>query len=251
MDQTLLDPESLGFHERSAGSNIWCRDGDVHHNTYEPRICLNLNCGKAFMGRRSGIGFCSKNCAGYHQIPGPVNEFGFYEKQAGSGVWSRDGDSHKYETHVCDNPACGEKFMARRDRGQFCSRACQDQAHRDPDAGYGSLHTRVERARGKASEHQCVDCPNPNPAEQWSCIHGRDGKDVWDYEPRCTKCHAEYDIELKARGEANGNAKLTEDIVRKIHASVDVSHAELARMYGVRPTTICAVRHRKTWKHIN
>lgn len=57
--------------------------------------------------------------------------------------------------------------------------------------GEVALHQRVYRARGKAREHPCVDCEGP--ATEWSRIHGRDGKDVKDYEPRCKKDHHAYD----------------------------------------------------------
>ncbi|QDF18654.1 HNH endonuclease [Gordonia phage Pupper] len=52
-----------------------------------------------------------------------------------------------------------------------------------------------------------------------------------------------------ARGERQGAAKLTEDAVLEIRASSS-SHASLAVLYRVSPSTIAQVRRRKTWTHI-
>lgn len=51
------------------------------------------------------------------------------------------------------------------------------------------------------------------------------------------------------RGERQGAAKLTADIVRHIRSS-DASGAALGRLYGVTTAAICAVRKRKNWKHV-
>jgi hypothetical protein len=59
-----------------------------------------------------------------------------------------------------------------------------------------------------------------------------------------------YDRGLKtAVGEANGQAKLTEQDVVNIRAS-DHSHSILAEQYGVRPNTISRVRSGKRWSHV-
>ena len=52
-----------------------------------------------------------------------------------------------------------------------------------------------------------------------------------------------------ARGEAVGNATLTEQHVHAIRDSHE-PNAVLARRYGVTNSAICAVRKRRTWKHI-
>lgn len=53
-------------------------------------------------------------------------------------------------------------------------------------------------------------------------------------------------------GERNGQAKLTDDLVRSIRAQAadGVSHAELARRFGVDQGTITPVVARRTWKHV-
>lgn len=53
----------------------------------------------------------------------------------------------------------------------------------------------------------------------------------------------------RARGEESGTSKLTEASVVAILASAD-SNRSLAIKYGVSPTTIHNVRHRRCWAHI-
>ena len=58
---------------------------------------------------------------------------------------------------------------------------------------------------------------------------------------------------LKARGEAHGSARLTEDDVkeiRRLHAAGQRTQAELGEMFGVSQATISAIVRRETWQHI-
>jgi len=45
------------------------------------------------------------------------------------------------------------------------------------------------------------------------------------------------------------HSKLSEPLVREILSSVEPGTV-LAKRYGVKPSTIWMVRHRKTWKHV-
>jgi len=59
-----------------------------------------------------------------------------------------------------------------------------------------------------------------------------------------------------ACGEAHGQAKLTDEIVRAVRSAYIAGSAEfgvkpLARKYGVRPNTIRQIVQCKTWKHLN
>lgn len=54
---------------------------------------------------------------------------------------------------------------------------------------------------------------------------------------------------LHAKGNQNGRAKLTPEIVRWIRSSPS-THAHLARVFGVSAMTISAVRKRKVWAHV-
>jgi hypothetical protein len=77
---------------------------------------------------------------------------------------------------------------------------------RGSNVGYGAAHTRVMRARGRPSEHPCLDCGGP--AADWS-YNGLAGEDelvdprglrysphISDYDPRCKRCHKRQDMEL-------------------------------------------------------
>lgn len=56
----------------------------------------------------------------------------------------------------------------------------------------------------------------------------------------------------QARGAGNGIAKLTEGRVRAIRLFLDngVRGSDLANVYGVQPSTIYAIKQRRTWRHI-
>lgn len=56
---------------------------------------------------------------------------------------------------------------------------------------YTTVHARISRYRGKASEYECVDCSKQ--AIDWSWIHDTDHVNIYNYEPRCRKCHGRYD----------------------------------------------------------
>lgn len=65
------------------------------------------------------------------------------------------------------------------------------------------------------------------------------------------------DMDLKGRrvntphlGEKHGGAKLTEDQVYEILASMD-TQVSLGKRYGVRQTTISRIKRRESWKHVD
>jgi len=73
---------------------------------------------------------------------------------------------------------------------------------------YRNLHSRLKTARGKAVSYLCVDCGGP--AREWSYNHSgidefvtirdhgraalRYSTDLWQYDPRCRKCHLTFDV---------------------------------------------------------
>lgn len=64
---------------------------------------------------------------------------------------------------------------------------------------YRSAHNRVERERGKATEHACIDCGEQ--AAHWSFdeITGF-SPDPSRYSPRCVPCHHRHDQIVERRG---------------------------------------------------
>lgn len=182
-------------------------------------------------------------------------ELGFFERRPDSGIWYRSPKrgATSYEPRVCANPDCplpGGEFMGSRQkgRGQFCSNECKQRARRKPDARYHTLHQRVRRARGSASDQTCVDCGQA--AAEWSQIQGTTGQEPEHYEPRCEGCHTAYDTESHMRGEDSPNAQLSEARVRGIKASVGATQRELAEIHGVSRKTIHNVLNGKAWRHI-
>jgi DNA-binding XRE family transcriptional regulator len=119
-------------------------------------------------------------------------------------------------------------------------------AWKGDDAVYNSLHSRVYRKLGKASNYICVDCDGN--AEQWSQINGTPGTAVDNYDPRCTRCHCKYDG--RNVGERNGYSKLTKsDIVeiREKYRTTKYSQSDLAYIYGVNQPTISKIVNNKSW----
>lgn len=55
----------------------------------------------------------------------------------------------------------------------------------------------------------------------------------------------------QARGARHGRAKLTEQQVKDIRANVSrLSGLKLADLYGMSPSSIADIRHKRNWKHI-
>lgn len=60
------------------------------------------------------------------------------------------------------------------------------------DVKYRAVHARLVQARGKASDHRCVDCDEP--AHEWSYRETSGfSTNLEDYSPRCCRCHRAHD----------------------------------------------------------
>ncbi len=70
--------------------------------------------------------------------------------------------------------------------------------------------------------------------------------------PRGDKSFSCLHPDRLAHGECNGNAKLTEELVKQIRTVAEggMSYAEIARNLSVTRQTIRQVVHRITWKHV-
>lgn len=116
---------------------------------------------------------------------------------------------------VCD---CGTEWVT---RGQYlrsggarscgCLRRRPRPTRRASVVSYRAMHNRVERERGKAKGHTCVDCLGP--AHEWSLdeaqdddlidVHPTSGSplrysmDVARYVPRCRTDHRAHDARLQ------------------------------------------------------
>lgn len=82
-------------------------------------------------------------------------------------------------------------------KGQTVTCGDQTTHPRSQDSGhYNTVHQTLRAEKGKASEHDCVDCGQR--ARDWSHIHGTDPMDIECYEPRCRRCHSQYDRAIQA-----------------------------------------------------
>ncbi len=77
-------------------------------------------------------------------------------------------------------------------------------------------HRRVYAARGRASKYMCINFETcKSPARDWSQRHGTSGESIDDYDPRCVRCHKEYDMEIHraagARGSGNTRPRTEEE----------------------------------------
>jgi NAD-dependent SIR2 family protein deacetylase len=54
-----------------------------------------------------------------------------------------------------------------------------------------AVHTRIHNYRGSAKNQKCIDCGEQ--AQDWSWEHGTEYRDIWNYDPRCRRCHLKYD----------------------------------------------------------
>ncbi|UOF80472.1 endonuclease [Caudoviricetes sp.] len=103
---------------------------------------------------------------------------------------------------------------------------------------------RLFRTEIPAGAHILHKCDNPscvNPTHLFLGSHADNMRDMWG------KGRARPG---RSMGEKHGMAKLTAEIVQEIRSSGE-SGVELARKFGLAATTVCDVRKRRTWKHID
>lgn len=176
---------------------------------------------------------------------------------------------------------CHTRFLGDRDRTKYCSRKCFDDARtkpldqrfwervdkRGPDEcwpwlsgtnalGYGGISTGKRPAasllahrvswmlhQGQIPDgldvlHSCDNPPCVNPAHLWLG----------------TRADNNIDRHLKGRdavlpGEKNGRAKLTSAQVLEVRAARG-KQADIGRRYGIIQSTVCAIKARRLWKHL-
>lgn len=86
-------------------------------------------------------------------------------------------------------------------------------------------------------------CDNPicvNPGHLFMGTQSTNMLDMWAKGRARPKTHL---------GEKHGMSKVTAEIVKEIRASEE-SGTVLAAKFGIKPTTVCDIRKRRTWKHL-
>lgn len=246
------------------------------------RVATSRTAGEAGRGDGNsypGAGRLAPRPALTEQVPDLIPDPAIWYQRRPGGPWYRIGREAAHHFKTCE--MCGQQFLARY-RARFCSRSCQGSAHRSgvttitrpsgpdhpqwrgDDASYQSVHRRVYRARGPASALACIDCGKS--AQHWSRTHGTTGLQPDHYEPRCIRCHRDYDLELLARGERHGCSKLTAAQVTEIRAlweseqipghrhrrgcghTVQWTQAALGARFGVGTTTVNRIVCNQIWR---
>lgn len=130
-------------------------------------------------------------------------------------VLHRDNDNKKRGAYWICQCTCGNvKSVSGSSlrRGNTYSCGCirgENRKKLPEEITYYSAHERVYRTKGKASLYSCVKCGAA--AREWALSHNAvkiylgssRGRPVYysgdpeDYEPRCAKCHRDYDREGK------------------------------------------------------
>jgi len=97
--------------------------------------------------------------------------------------------------------------------------------------------------RGKIVMHICDNKSCINPAHLVLGTQADNIKDMWN--------KGRENTTIRAVGARVNTAKLTEADVRRILAIKHPTAIDIARQYGVSHTTIGALLHGQTWKHIH
>lgn len=58
-------------------------------------------------------------------------------------------------------------------------------------AEYDRVHKQIRKERGPARNLNCIDCGKQDCV--WTYKHETDPYDIYNYDPRCVKCHNTYD----------------------------------------------------------
>lgn len=92
------------------------------------------------------------------------------------------------------------------------------------NVGVIGVHAWLWKIKGKASDYKCVDCNKQ--ARDWSNKNHSYKRKLSDYEPRCIKCHRQYDIKFN-----NYNKPSQTIICGYCNTSFTVRYGERYRKY--------------------
>lgn len=112
------------------------------------------------------------------------------------------GDLRRGRSTGCGRRVCGSGRGVRgSNHAAFGKRGSESRTWKGGGVTYSGAHERVKAHRGKAREHNCVDCSTT--AEDWSYVGGAPDERVQNglayspspefYVPRCKLCHMAHD----------------------------------------------------------
>jgi len=162
----------------------------------------------------------------------------------------RDSQGRRLVWITCEG--CGNRALVRADsQRRFCSRSCAKTREHHPawkgeDAGYRSLHARVERVRGKADHCERCGLTDPAARYEWANLTGNYA-DINDYASMCKRCHVRYDGLVGAVPWARKLTMGSAAEIRSRHAAGE-TRRDLAAEFGVSITAIGNVVRGETWK---
>lgn len=132
------------------------------------------------------------------------------------------------------------------------------------DASYRALHGYICAHHPKTGT--CEECGQAAERTQYALIHGRTySRNRSDYRELCSPCHVRYDrggkrlsadarakvsVGMRANRDSRAQSKLTMVIateIRRRHAAEGISHAALAREWGVGRQTVSDLLSGRTW----
>lgn len=108
----------------------------------------------------------------------------------------------------------------------------------------------------------CHSCDNPNcvnPDHLWLGTNqdnmvdaARKGRNPMQKNPQSSFFARPGASRFRARGEAHGSAKLTDESVRNIRAAVSGGRSQraVAREYSVHPTLVSLIVRKRIWRHV-
>lgn len=141
-------------------------------------------------------------------VPSRINRESYADQCAIEGCEKADNEAGLCSMHAArvrrhGNP---DTVVAPQDRR---NRAGDDHHNfRGDDAGYQTMHSRINRRRGPASAHQCKSCEKP--ALHWAYGHNDPNAktdergylystDESEYIPLCVRCHSDLDAHMSNR----------------------------------------------------
>ena len=195
------------------------------------RVCTFDGCGKKVLARGLCIGHYYQQNRGEELRPLQRQLHGLSEYDRFMAYANSGAPAECWEWSGSRQTQGGKKW-----HGQWRNKAGQiELAHR---AAWRLL--RGEIPTGMFVLHRCDNPACVNPSHLFMGSQSDNARDMW------SKRRANPGTSI---GEDHGMSKLTKTDVLAIRASTS-SGVDLARQYGITPSTVVDIRKRRTWKHI-